>query len=377
MTERDQTDLPTLLASAIGAEDGERITQAVAQIKREEGFLYSAIRDLLAALPLYADRTTPAPAPHRRIEQARRRMTPALAAEKLAVRMTAFGHWRRDGNQTIAAITSGELNPARIRPHVRFADEEYAKFYAGQDAALEKQLARAKRAGDTPERPFAPLPLAPNFNHAFRMPQAVSLIELLFGFLEALDAPGKLAWLDIACGRGEMANAVDPTRFCARDWEIAGADLQNAKIEIARRQNTHGRTFHAEDALEMMRCKLAAQERYHIVTMFEFLEHIDDPLGLLRQISAMEPTFVMAGSPLEQKLDAPMDDTPDRAHLWSYSREGWEEMFRLAGFEPVFSSEARVGAYVGGLDWLTIICGPLDVLKARRTGLSSARPGGG
>jgi hypothetical protein len=218
------------------------------------------------------------------------------------------------------------------------------------------------------------LALSGNFNHAFRMPAVTMLIEILFGFMERMAArddanQSKIAWLDIACGRGEIANAVDPMRFGAQDWEIAGADLQKAKIELARRANTIGRRFEVEDALELMRRKLAANERYHIVSMFEFLEHIEDPLKMLRQIKGMDPVFVVAGSPLAQKLNAPMDDKPDRVHLWSYSREGWEELFRLAGFSPVYSSETRVGAYVGGLDWLTMICGPVDQIRAQRTAM--------
>jgi hypothetical protein len=41
-------------------------------------------------------------------------------------------------------------------------------------------------------------------------------------------------------------------------------------------------------------------------------------------------------------------------------------MFKIAGFEPVFSSEVRVGGYIGGLDWLTVVFGPAGDWKRDR-----------
>jgi hypothetical protein len=41
---------------------------------------------------------------------------------------------------------------------------------------------------------------------------------------------------------------------------------------------------------------------------------------------------------------------PDRVHLWSFSLRSWQQMFELAGFEVVYSS------YIGGLDWLSVLC---------------------
>ncbi len=67
----------------------------------------------------------------------------------------------------------------------------------------------------------------------------------------------------------------------------------------------------------------------------------------------------------------PLDVRPDRAHLWSFSRRAWEQMFELAGLEVVYSSEIRVGSYIGGLDWLSIVCGPRDQLRDRRQSLES------
>lgn len=359
-------DLNAALVQAVESADPKLVAKVSAQIRKEDMFLYTLVRDLLEALGPHDDAADDTNA---RLARQRRMMKPATAMQSLAARLDSLQHWQRDGNETINAIMSGELDSRFIRPHIRGAASDYADFYSKQNAALEERLAqsaaKAKNAQATPKL-FQQVALGANYNHAFRTPQVVLLVELLFGFLESINPDGPLSWLDVACGRGEIANGVDPRKFSSRDWEISGADLQAAKIEVAKHANTQGRGFFAADALELMQQRVDDGGQHHIVSMFEFLEHLDDPLKLLRQIAKMNPIFVIAGSPMEQKLNAPADHRVDPVHLWSYSRTGWEQMFAVAGLTPVYANEARAGTYVGGLDWLTMICGPRDWLRKNR-----------
>lgn len=350
------------------AASDRELRAAIKKTREEDLFKYAAVRDLVEAFARGTGEHHSEGSMRRVGHVFRQNQQRKRAIDLLERRLHSFAHWS-DQNETVQAIRRGELNPEKIRPHIRDSDDEIEEIYESQNRQLTEALQnRRKRGPDAPQR-TAPLKLEKNFNHSFREPQAQMLVELLFGYLQALDTPPPIRWLDIACGSGRITNAVDAGRFSALEREIVGVDLQESRIGIAELANAEGRSFHVADAIDFMRNKKSTGEVFHIVSMFEFLEHLTDPLGFLNRLQELAPTFVIAGSPLEQKLDKPFDSESDNVHLWSYSREGWEEMFRLAGFNPIYSSEARVGSYVGGLDWLTIICGPVDQIRARRKNL--------
>lgn len=376
MAESESAALSAILSAARKGRSRELGTLA-ARLRDSDPFAWSALRDVLESA---------AEASGGGLVGAARRWAgaargPQAARGVIEARIASLGHWRREGNETIAAIVSGTIDPAAIKPHVRHAAEDYDRFYREQDRdARPRAAARAAHAGEVPDarRPVCrPERIGANLNHSLRKGLATRLVELVFGYVEALEAPDEVAWLDIACGTGQIANATDPTRYGARGWSITGADLQTSRISDARVRAARGRRFEVADAFDLLAAKAAAGERFHIVSMFEFLEHLEDPLALLRRVAAFGPSFVVAGSPLAQKLERPDDRAPDRSHLWSFSREAWEQMFRAAGLEPVISSETRVGSYVGGLDWLSMVSGPKALLESRRQSLQAGRPAQG
>ncbi|MEM1384083.1 MAG: class I SAM-dependent methyltransferase [Pseudomonadota bacterium] len=368
---KTEASLAQDLCAAIDRSRWNDAAQMVTSLKAQDPFAYSALRDTLAGLEIDVGMTRERGGWLKNLPFGRA-LGPRKAGKVLRARLDALKHWDREGNATIAALGDGTLDPASVKPHVRLSPEEYTAFYARQNA---------ERAAGQEKRPLAPEPaeaarpdalrlrLSANFNHSVRKPYATTLLELVFGYVHALERPEEVSWIDIACGTGEIANGVDPGRFGPRRWQITGSDLQGAKIAYARSQSAKGRSFVAEDAFEMMQRRADGGEQYHIVSMFEFLEHIDDPLGFLKRVAEFKPLFVVAGSPLSQKLEAPTNINPDPRHLWSFSRESWETMFQAAGLEPVISSEVRVGRYMGGLDWLTMVSGPKDRIRARRDDL--------
>jgi hypothetical protein len=286
-------------------------------------------------------------------------------------RVRSLRNWRQQGNETVAAIEAGEIDADAIKPHIRFEASAYDQFYADQSKRIGANVGAVPRAGR--DLDCVALDLGPNVNHAFRSTHAVNLVETLLGTIAILmEGEVPIRWMDIGCGTGRFANGVNPRRYGVEKWEIVGCDFQEGKIGVANRRRARDRSFFCSDALAMLDDYKNKGELFHLVTMFEFIEHLDDPLHFIRKLDAFTPRFVLAASPLAQKMNNPRDIRPDPVHLWSFTRHGWEQMFALAGFEAVYSAEIRVGSYIGGLDWLTIVCGPREQMKARRQAFGAA-----
>ncbi|HEY1960868.1 MAG TPA: class I SAM-dependent methyltransferase [Rhizomicrobium sp.] len=345
------------LINILATGDETAIRAAANKLRTTAPFLYAALSDTLSA----AAQDAAAKRDHD-------------YAEVIRARAEALHHWDIQTNRTILAIVDGRLDPDEIRPHIRFPSATYDAEYASQSEQAGKRHKGPPSA--VAERDFVPLAFGRNVNHAFRGSHAVALVETAFALIAATKGQSypTIRWMDIGCGRGEIANGVNPTQYASVKWEIVGCDFQEGRIEVANRRRSKGRTFIVGDAFDVLRDCGERAISFDLVTMFEFLEHLEDPLKLLDELRAFNPEFVLAGSPLEQTFRSPRNAQPDRVHLWSFSRKAWERMFALAGFDVVFSSEARVGSYIGGLDWLNIMCGPRDYLREHRQDLRVPPP---
>jgi 2-polyprenyl-3-methyl-5-hydroxy-6-metoxy-1,4-benzoquinol methylase len=355
--------LEEVVAAASGRDVDElrRLTKEMSSTHR---FAYALMRDTLhSAIFLYETLRTAF-----RWSRSRKEADELLQA--MTARIGSLAHWRQQDNETIAAIREGRIDAAAMKPHIRLDAAAYDQFYADQSEEILAKLeptARPARAAD-----HVAMQLGNNIYLALRATHAVALVETILGAIKLLfEGETPIRWMDIGCGTGRFANSVNPRRFGVEKWEIVGCDLQRGKVAVANRRRARGRRFFVSDALQMFDDYKARGESFHLVSMFEFLEHLEDPLHFLRRLDLFKPKFIIAASPLAQNIGRARDTTPDRAHLWSFSRRGWEQMFELAGFEVVYSSEVRVGAYVGGLDWLTVLCGPLQLMKARRQTLGA------
>jgi SAM-dependent methyltransferase len=335
--------------------DAEELRRLTRQMAQAHPFMYSFLHDTLRA-------ATHGPRSGKQADE-------FLRVVKTRVRSLA--NWQQQGNETVAAIEAGDIDADAIKPHIRREASAYEQFYTDQSERIGSNLAAVPRAGRDVD--FVALELGPNVNHAFRSTHAVTLVETILGTIEVLrDREGPVRWIDIGCGTGRFANGVNPRRFGVQKWDIVGCDFQEGKIAVANRRRARGRSFFCSDAFKMLEEYRQRGEPFHLVSMFEFLEHLDDPLRFIRQLDTFHPNFVLAASPLAQKMGNPRDIKPDPVHLWSFSRRGWEQMFELAGFEVAYSAEVRVGSYIGGLDWLTVVCGPREQLKARRQAFAAA-----
>jgi len=93
------------------------------------------------------------------------------------------------------------------------------------------------------------------------------------------------------------------------------------------------------------------QGGFHLVTMFEFIEHVEDPIGLIRAAKELSTGYVLGGSPCDE-LVQPVGAT---VHLWSFNKQGFIEIFRQAGLDVTLANQMEVGSYASGQDWLTCL----------------------
>jgi 2-polyprenyl-3-methyl-5-hydroxy-6-metoxy-1,4-benzoquinol methylase len=354
-------EMYALLRNMVGTVGERKLEAVTAELRSKDPFLYSMLHDTLHSAATNSNDT-------KFLER---------LGQSIRVRIDSMQHWKREGNETIAAIGGGGIHPESIKLHIRLAPEAYSDFYSdqsdvfGQRAGnIEKRLARQR--GDAPPGDYVDAALGSNINHSLRWTHAVSLVENLIGVISMIGTGReKVRWMDIGCGTGRFANAVNPARFTDREWDIIGCDMQAGKIAVAEAQKARGRRFFVADAFEMLKSYENRGEMLDLVSMFEFLEHLDDPLQFVRRLHLFRPKFVLAASPLEQKFSSPAEIRPDPVHLWSFSRKSWEQLFELAGFEVVYTSEVRIGSYISGLDWLSTVCGPREELHDKRTSLKA------
>jgi hypothetical protein len=76
---------------------------------------------------------------------------------------------------------------------------------------------------------------------------------------------------------------------------------------------------------------LAEDRFYDLIVLTEILEHVEDPVALLR-LARAHAKVVVASSPLIPDTGG-MDDNPE--HLWQFDAPGYSEMLKEAGWTPI------------------------------------------
>ena len=151
--------------------------------------------------------------------------------------------------------------------------------------------------------------------------------------------------LDIGCGEGTFLATAEP-RYAA----VAGIELDPNAVERAQRRLGDRVRALAIDELE------GTANAYEVVTMFEVLEHVSDPLGALRTAAAvLRPGGTLVVSvPNRLRLGADADDTDwPPNHLTRWTEQALRRALTAAGLEPEYvhsRKRSRYGYWEAG--WL-------------------------
>lgn len=139
--------------------------------------------------------------------------------------------------------------------------------------------------------------------HAIRL--RVALRAARAEALRAATAPGRL--LDVGCGEGFVL-----ADFAARGWEVAGMDFSVAGVEA---MNPDMAPHVSQgDLFDLLDGAIESGRRYELVWLGNVLEHVLDPLGLLRALrrlvaegGVLVATVPNDASPLQERLLADGD----------------------------------------------------------------------
>src|SRR3546814_908314 len=89
------------------------------------------------------------------------------------------------------------------------------------------------------------------------------------------DRPGRL--LDVGCGEGFLLKA-----FAARGWDVAGVDFSIAGVESMNPDVAD--RIQQGDIFALLEARIAAGETFDLVWLGNVLEHVLDPVGLMRKL---------------------------------------------------------------------------------------------
>jgi 2-polyprenyl-3-methyl-5-hydroxy-6-metoxy-1,4-benzoquinol methylase len=162
------------------------------------------------------------------------------------------------------------MNDRRLRRHdlgfLEVVDRPTPQELADYYARTYYQNERGSFRRDYPPEELEAL----NLRIAQRMTQALALL--------GRDDPGRL--LDVGCGEGFVLKA-----FAARGWDVAGIDFSIAGVE-SMNPDIADRVGQG-DIFDLLAKRIAAGETYDLVWLGNVLEHVLDPLDLLRSLQGL------------------------------------------------------------------------------------------
>jgi 2-polyprenyl-3-methyl-5-hydroxy-6-metoxy-1,4-benzoquinol methylase len=134
--------------------------------------------------------------------------------------------------------------------------------------------------------------------------------------------------LDPACGDGTIVAAAHRVR------PITGAYLTDISMPNFYHVGTTMRPYLPEQtdcACKAIEDTLSEDRYFDVVVLTEILEHVEDPVNILR-MARERAKVVVASSPLFAD-DRTLDRNPE--HLWQFDAVGYEEMLKEGGWDPI------------------------------------------
>ncbi len=128
--------------------------------------------------------------------------------------------------------------------------------------------------------------------------------------------------LDAGCGHGALVCALH-----SKGVNASGCDIADSRVEIAR---------HACPQVDFFSADLANlpvdDNSFDLVSSVEVVEHVDDPLAVIRQFARAARRYVFITVPYREKM--PEGPHPS-GHQHSFSEKSLEDLMKKAGLRDV------------------------------------------
>lgn len=142
------------------------------------------------------------------------------------------------------------------------------------------------------------------------------------------DAPARQgALLDVGCGVGNFLAAAEK-----KGYRVRGIDFDRDTVAVAR--DFFGVRNVSTQSLEEI---IKEGEKYDIVTFFEVLEHMDDPVGFITKIKSVlkDRGYIALSLPYRNSWDVfKKGDKPPR-HFTRWNKEAMRNFLETQGFEVI------------------------------------------
>ncbi|NUP07112.1 MAG: class I SAM-dependent methyltransferase [Polyangiaceae bacterium] len=150
-------------------------------------------------------------------------------------------------------------------------------------------------------------------------------------FFEEFPSVRGMRALDIGCSNGEFL-----AKLGAAGAEVWGIDIDTKALEIARSRGL--RNIFALTASEFVDKAIRDELRFDLITAFDVVEHLTDPIGVLRQLSTiLAPGGKFVGTvPNRRRLlvnQMPIDFPPH--HFFRFDTASLEAALTKGGLLPV------------------------------------------
>jgi 2-polyprenyl-3-methyl-5-hydroxy-6-metoxy-1,4-benzoquinol methylase len=273
-----------------------------------------------------------------------------------------YNYWDESSNVTIQELFLGSGQNERPTPFPIKLWSEYNQFYQHNSrASSTRSWISVKQANSLKSR-IDFLAETSTTDHFTRYVMTSSFCSALLGLLQERSPGRPIRWVDFGCGLGIIP------MLCGLPVEFYGVDINSSNCQSARNAakalNLSTFNFVEGNALDLMKSGDIPQA--DLITCFEFVEHIPDPLLFLRTLRPYCSGIVLIASPFAE----PLPCHPVEEHVWSFSEQSFQSLLHAAGYTPIVSNVLKVGAFSNaGHNWLATagsVFGELKVFPSER-----------